>query len=68
MKSREWTRDQAEVLALARDMHCVGVLASSTDVLDYFHAPYNWSREHEWWMAHDRTDDPDRWDAAGMIR
>ena len=65
-RNRAWTRDNMQVLALGRDLVAVGVLASSTDVVDYFTTPYNWRREHEWWMAHGCTDDPEAWAQAGM--
>jgi hypothetical protein len=35
---------------------------AANNLLDYFEKPWHWSREHAWWMANDRTDDPDKWE------
>ena len=66
-RRNEWTNDRVEVVAFAHDLIRVGVLDGSTGVLEYFEKPQGWSREHEWWIDHERTDNPDVWDQAGML-
>ena len=65
-RRNEWAGDEAQVINFARDLIRVGVLRDAEAVLEYFEKPQGWSRDHEWWMAHGCTDDPDRWAEAGM--
>jgi hypothetical protein len=67
-RRNEWAGDPAQVINLARDLIRVGVLPTPDHVLEYFEQPTAYSREHEWWMAHGCTDDPDRWADAGWLR
>lgn len=66
-RRRQWALDWAEVKAFAHDLHRVGVISDSSGLLEYFDKPQGWSREHEWWETHGRSDDPDVWDQAGML-
>ena len=66
-RRNEWTQDETQVIALARDLIKVGVLHSPDHVLEYFEKPTAFSREHEWWMAHACTDNPDDWVQAGWL-
>ena len=65
-RRNEWVGDRTQVLNFATDLKTVGVLTTADDMLEYFHTPSHWSREHEWWMAHGCTDDPEAWAQAGM--
>ena len=67
IRAREWTHDRTQVVNLARDLVKVGVLSDAETVLEYFDEPFNWNREHEWWMAHACTDNPDQWAESGML-
>ena len=63
---RKWVADggEAEILAFGTAMALSGYIETSTGLIDYFTTPHAWSREHRWWEANDRTDDPIRWEAG----
>ena len=63
----EWVNDNDQVVALGRDLIRVGVLQGSTGVFEYFEKPQGWTREHDFWMQHGCSDDPDVWADAGMV-
>ena len=65
-RRNEWANDETQVINFARDLIRVGVLSEPDLVLEYFQQPTGWSREHEWWMCHGCTDNPDDWAEAGM--
>ena len=63
---RQWVGDEGEVVEFGRAMVEAGYMTDVEDLMCYFEEPHKWTYEHVWWVANDRTDDSDVWD-AGMF-
>lgn len=52
----DWCDDADEVLWFARELDKAGAFSETSDVVEYFAAPHDWSPEHARWVALDRPD------------